>query len=180
MTMQKQVGFLIAIIALALIPSGCMRAISKELRAQVEAEINIDRARKDYKSYEGKMVIWGGVVVKAENLKEGTLLEVVQKPLNSEERPRDVDQSEGRFLALYKGYLDVAIYAEGREVTVAGRLTGIKEKLLGEIDYTYPVVTAQEVYLWPPRREIEPYGYPHWYYYPYWWYYPYRFDPWYW
>ncbi len=179
--MKIRIEILAAIIVLIFISSGCVRAISKELRAQVEEDINIKQVITNHKANQGKMVIWGGVIVEAKNLKEGTLLEIVQKPINSEERPENVDQSDGRFLSLYGGYLDVAIYSRGREVTVAGRLKGIKEKLLGEIEYTYPVVSAEEVYLWPPRSEKKYYLYPHPYWHsPSWHRYPYWSNPWYW
>ncbi|MBW2023760.1 MAG: Slp family lipoprotein [Deltaproteobacteria bacterium] len=35
-----------------------------------------------------------------------------------------MDKSKGRFLALYKGFLDVAIYRRGREVTIGGKIIG--------------------------------------------------------
>ena len=35
-----------------------------------------------------------------------------------------MDKSKGRFLALYKGFLDVAVYRWGREVTIGGKITG--------------------------------------------------------
>ena len=113
------------------------------------------------------MVIWEGAIVTAKNMKEGTVFEIVQKPLTSEERPLNVDRSDGRFLALYDGYLDVAIYSKGREVTVAGRIKETQKRLLGEIDYTYPVVSAQEVHIWPPRDDKKYYISPDWHYYPY-------------
>lgn len=45
------------------------------------------------------------MIIGAKNLKEGTLIEMVQKPADMERRPKDVDESDGRFLALYEGYL---------------------------------------------------------------------------
>ena len=46
---------------------------------------------------------------------------MLQKPADMQEKPKDVDESEGRFLALYPGYLDVAIYNGGRKVTSSGK-----------------------------------------------------------
>jgi len=177
--MKIRIEVLAVFIVLIFVCSGCVRAISKQLRAQVQEEITIKQVLENPKTYHGKMVIWGGVIVEAKNLKEGTLLEIVRKPVTSEERPRNVDRSDGRFLALYGGYLDVAIYTTGREVTVAGRIEGLKEKSLGEIEYTYPMISAEEVYLWPPRKEKQYYISPYWHY-PYWYHHPYRYDPWYW
>ncbi len=161
--------------------TGCVRAISKELRARVDPSVTVDYAVNHPESAINKTVMWGGVIAGTRNLKEGTLLEVVQKPIFREGRPLDTDRSEGRFLALYQGYLDVAIYAEGREVTVAGRLKGMEQRQLGEIEYTYPLMKAEEVYLWPKRVEREHYYYPYWYGPWRYWYSPrHPVGPWYW
>ena len=56
-----------------------------------------------------------------------------------------MDKSKGRFLALYKGFLDVAIYRRGREVTIGGKITGKRVLELGEIEYTYPFVEIKEI-----------------------------------
>ena len=77
---------------------------------------------------------------------------------------KDVDESEGRFLALNSGYLDVAIYNRGRKVTVAGEVQGKKIQRLGEIDYTYPLISAKGIHLWPVEKEDRFYFYPYWHY----------------
>ena len=51
----------------------------------------------------------GGDIVSIRNLTEGTLLEVLQKPLDATDRPLDTDQTEGRFMALCEGYLDPVV-----------------------------------------------------------------------
>jgi outer membrane lipoprotein len=79
-------------------------------------------------------------------------------------------------MALYEGFLDAAIYSEGREVTVAGEVKGKRVLPLGEIQYAYPLISIKELYLWPPKiKKGFFYPYPHWYY-P-WWYDPY-WGPW--
>jgi len=45
----------------------------------------------------------GGDIVSIRNLTEGTLLEVLQKPLDATDRSRDTDQTEWRLMALCKG-----------------------------------------------------------------------------
>jgi outer membrane lipoprotein len=100
------------------------------------------------------------------------MIEVLQKPADTRGKPKDVDESEGRFLALYPGYLDVAIYNGGRKVTVAGEIQGKKIQRLGEIDYTYPLISAKEIHLWPvEKKDRVYYPCPSWHY-P-WWYGPY-------
>ncbi|MDY6973915.1 MAG: Slp family lipoprotein, partial [Thermodesulfobacteriota bacterium] len=76
----------------------------------------------------------GGKIIKTENKKEGTLIEVPELPLDKSGRPKDVDTTKGRFLALHEDYLDAAIYPPGREVTVIGKVNGTRLLPLGEID----------------------------------------------
>ena len=151
--------------------SGCAPVISKQLRGQVAKELALQVVLKDLDAYKGKTVLWSGVIINSVNLKEGTMIEVLQKPADMQGKPKDVDASEGRFLALYTGYLDVAIYNGGRKVTVVGEVQGKKIQRLGEIDYTYPLISAKEIHLWPVEKEDRVYyPCPYWHYpYPYWW-----------
>lgn len=126
-------------------------------------------------AYKGKLIIWGGEVISAINKKEGTWIEILQKPVDIQGRPRDIDYSEGRFLVLSPDYLDVAIYRKGRKVTVAGEIAGQETRLLGETEYLYPVILSRQVYLWPEEKKerlFPIYPYPYYWHYP-WGYYPY-------
>ena len=152
--------------------TGCAPVISKQLREQIAKELTLQVVLKDPEVYKGKTILWSGVIISSVNLKGGTMIEVLQKPADMEGKPKDVDESEGRFLALNPGYLDVAIYRQGRKVTVAGIIQGKKIQRLGEIDYAYPLISAREIHLWPPKKEDRGYyPYPCWHY-P-WWHYPY-------
>ena len=175
--MKKILKILLLIFCFGSLISGCATPISREIRSQVDFSVRLNDVRKNPGNYLDKMVLWAGVIVSAENLKEGTLIEIVQKPTTVEKRPRNVDLSDGRFMALHEGYLDVAIYAEGREVTVAGNIKEVRNRPLGEIEYVYPVIHAKEIHLWPVRSEKTRYIYPAWHY-PYGYYYPYRRGHW--
>jgi len=120
----------------------------------------------------GKTVLISGIILGSKNTKGGTLIEMLQKPADMEGRPKDVDESDGRFLALYDGYLDTAIYSRGREALVAGVVRGKRVLPLGEIEYTYPLVSIKEIHLFKVRKEERFYPYPYWWYSP-WWHYPY-------
>lgn len=144
--------------------AGCAPVISSNLRDQAAPGITFEQVFKDPTRYRGKTVIWGGVIVRSENKREGTLLEVLQKPTDYAGRPLETDRSGGRFLALYKGFLDVALYAEGREVTIAGRIEGRRTLPLGEIRYAYPLIRILEAHLWQERKDWEDLHYPYWYY----------------
>jgi len=133
--------------------NGCAPVISKQLREQVAKELTLSVVAKAPEAYKDKTVLWSGVIISSVNLKEGTIIEVLQKPADTKGKPKDVDESEGRFLALYPGYLDVAIYNGGRKVTVAGEVQGKKIQRLGEIEYTYPLISAKEIHLWPVEKK---------------------------
>jgi len=152
--------------------TSCAPVISKQLRKQVAKELTLSEVLKVPEAFKGKIVFWSGVIISSVNLKKGTMLEVLQKPADTRGKPKDVDESEGRFLALYHGYLDVAIYNGGRKVTVAGEVQGKKIQRLGEIDYTYPLISAKEIHLWPVEKEDRFYPYPYchypWWYGSYW------------
>ena len=156
--------------------TGCAPVISRQLKEHIAKELTLSAVLKDPDIYKGKTVLWCGVIISSVNLKEGTMIEVLQKPADMEGKPKDVDESEGRFLALYPGYLDVAIYSQGRKVTVAGEVRGKKIQRLGEIEYSYPLIRVKEIHLWPMEKKERAYytcpywHYPWWHYpYPYWW-----------
>ena len=161
---------------------GCAPVISKQLRKEVAKEITFKEVIKDPEAYKEKIVLLSGIILGSKNTKEGTLFEILQKPADMEGRPKDVDESEGRFLALYDGYLDTAIYSRGRNAVVAGKIKGKRVLPLDEIEYTYPLISIKEIHLFKPKKEkFHAYPYPHWYYppwyYPPWYYYPYWY-PW--
>lgn len=171
---------LLILFFMGLLFSACT-AINKpqELRGITREEITLAQVVKTPGGYRGKAVLWGGRIIRAINKKEGTLIEILQLPLDSSDRPKDVDTSGGRFLVMYPGYLDVAIYRSGREITVVGKIQGIKAMPLGEIEYRYPFIKAEKIHLWeakPQKMYLEYPPYPYWYGppcylgYPYLWY----------
>jgi outer membrane lipoprotein len=104
---------------------------------------------------EGKPVLWGGTVLRTTNLKDGTDVEVLGYPLDSDQKPQTDQQPLGRFIFQVKGYLEPATYAKDRLVTVVGRLSRSQTGKVGESDYTYPVIAAEQLYLWPKESEYD-------------------------
>lgn len=143
--------FLMLIIASLL---GCAHVISQELRERADKELSFAALLKDPDRYAGRFVILGGIIASSANTEEGTYIEVVQNPLDFRGRPEYKDVSGGRFLILYEGYLDSAIYSQGKEVTVAGEVIGKRVLPLGEIQYTYPLIKSSEIHLFTPSYGI--------------------------
>lgn len=97
----------------------------------------------------GRAVIWGGVILNIANLPDHTRLEVLAYPLDGNQKPKLGDTPLGRFILGYAGYLEPADYTEGRLITVRGEVGGTTRGQIGETEYTYPMLTSGQVYLWP-------------------------------
>lgn len=141
-------------ICISLLFSGCAHVVSKEMRDRADKGVPPEVLFQDPDAYVGRVVILGGFIVSTAMTEDGSYLEVVQNPLDSMGRPGDRDISSGRFLIFFEGRIDTAIYSAGREVTVAGEVLGRKVQPLGETQYSYPLIKADELHLIKGRREI--------------------------
>lgn len=92
--------------------------------------------------------LWGGVIVRIDNLQELTRLEVVSYPLRQQE-PQTGRMTDGRFLLEVPGFLDPVDFRTGRRVTARGLVERTEAGRIGEVDYVFPVLVASEVHLWP-------------------------------
>jgi outer membrane lipoprotein len=133
---------------------GCAHVISKELRDKAYGEPPTSALFKDPDEFKGRIVILGGVIVSSTNTQEGAYIEVLQKPLDYRGRPEDTDVSYGRFIIFSEGYLETAVYSQGREITVAGEIMGKELRPLGEIQYPYPLIKSTELHLFEPRYDF--------------------------
>jgi outer membrane lipoprotein len=135
-------------------------------------------------SYNGQPVTFGGKVLGARRLKEGTRIEILQLPLTSRLAPTmDLSKSQGRFVALQKEFLDPATVPPGTFVTVTGEVAGSVTLPLDEMEYNYPLVRIGNLRVWTedaddaprirppigPRSYWGPYWSPYWSPWPYYW-----------
>ena len=144
-------------------------------------QISYTQVKAAPESYNGQQVTFGGKVLGARRLKEGTRIEILQLPLTTSLQPTmDLSKSQGRFVALQKEFLDPATVPPGTFVTVTGEMAGSVTLPLDETVYTYPLVHINNLRVWteddeePPRirRPIGPGPYwgPYWSpYWPYYW-----------
>jgi len=154
---------------------------SKDIMRQVDPTLIFDEIQRNPQPYVGRTVLWGGIIIETTNRDSETYIKVRKTDLDYEKRPMNVDRSAGRFIVRYNGFLDSAIYREGRETTVAGEVAGIEVQPIGNTNYRYPVILAKAIRLWQPPIVYPyyppwywgpyPWGYPYpyWYYRPYWW-----------
>ena len=154
------------------------------LQQTVEREdgplLTLAAARENPDMAVGQKVKWGGTIVSAINLPQRTRLEIVSRPVDYRGRPRQIDATEGRFLAIVDGFLDPVVYAKGRAITVEGVIDGVEEGRIGDYPYRFVAVRAASHRLWKKRNPVDVryvpdplyywhhdrWGYP---YMPYWW-----------
>ena len=106
-------------------------------------------------AYKDQHVTWGGVILSSEAKKKGTEIIILAKRLDRETRPIESDAPMGRFIANVKGFVDPAVYAPGRELSVSAIVTGTEKRKVGEYDYLYPVVRVERHYLWSVRVKYD-------------------------
>ncbi len=147
----------------AILGCGCASTIPKAILDQVNRHITFEALKENPSAHEGQMVLLAGVIVKNTNTPTGATLEVYQTEMDWEDRPIHTDISKGRFLVEYGHFLDPEIYSKKREITVAGKVLGVKLLKLGEMEYPYPVIGAQAIHLW---KKIKPLPYDPYPWYP--------------
>jgi len=149
--MKRTASHVLLQLALAtIIFAGCAPPFSKTLLDSVEKNLPFSELHKAPDRHIGKLMMVGGTIVDTKNLKDGTQIEVLQKPLDSEGRPALNDETGGRFLIVTSQFLDGAVYHRGRSVTLIGEVAGSKTQPLDETEYRYPVLVAKELHLWSP------------------------------
>jgi outer membrane lipoprotein len=93
----------------------------------------------------------GGTIVAVHPRENGTDLEVQALPIARDGQPQHGAPSSGRFIARSGQALDPTMYAPGRSVTVVGQLTPMAEWGFGDDAYKFPVISYDDLLLWPPN-----------------------------
>lgn len=153
--MSRRVLFLSVVGGLAL--GGCA-TIPQPLQGTY-APVALDAAQSG--SVTATPVRWGGEIIQTEPRQQQTCFFVLAEPLDSQARPKRDEESLGRFVACKQGFYDPEVFAKGREITVTGTLAGTVRHKIGQFDYTYPKVEANNIYLWKPRPMYAATPYPY-------------------
>lgn len=159
---------LLGVVAVAV--SGCATyPIAKNIRKQARP-VTLSQALENPDTTQGKVVIWGGKIIKTVNNTNGSDIYVLKLPLARNEKPLAGANSAGRFIASSRGFLDPEIYKSGRFITVAGTIAEARTEPFQNIQYTYPVLDLKQSFVWPVEPTYYYYSYPPSYYYPGWYY----------
>jgi len=146
----------------AILVLSCTPVLKQGLVSQSVYNFNLADIMDNPAFYKGKVMMFGGVIAKTTLTKEGSLVEALYVPVDSKGYHRGIDNSAGRFLALFPGsrkILDPMVFRKEREVTIAGEYIGTRKGRIDEIEYTYPLFKIIELYLWEEERE-DYYRYP--------------------
>lgn len=169
---------LMAGLQMALMLSACTAQIPQNIKVAPAGNPSLSAVREQAKDYLGRQVRWGGMIIETGNREDATRLTVLERRLGTSGRPEYSDDSAGRFIALVPEFLDPAVYAPDRRITVSGKLLPSETGKVGEYPYIYPVVEAEAWHLWPRETE-RPHGYEDPWWYDPWHYRPWYYDPWY-
>ena len=163
----------ISMLAIALfitLCSGCATrsydTVPDAIESQVDQSVTFKQLKESPDTYRGRVLTLGGEVLSAKRMKEGTRIEVLQLPLDSQGPGHERTASEGRFFAFQKEFLDPAKLPPGTRVTITGEVTGSQTQPLDETQYTYPTLDIKHLTISPEveRYRARPYPYPG----PYW------------
>lgn len=143
--------------------SGCasQRVVPDELAPLVDRAVTFAEVIAAPESYQGRLLVLGGEVLKAKRLKDGTQIELLQLPLDEDERPiLDRQQSQGRFLAIQQEFLDPATIVEGSKMTIVGEVSGAKTDHLDDVEYRFPVLIVKHLHIWRDQSGGHTRAYP--------------------
>jgi outer membrane lipoprotein len=146
----------IILIVLAAFLTACTQVIPQESLRTADPNLTFQMLIKDPGQYQGRRILTGGQILGTTAREGETWVEVLQKPLDWEHKPKDTDESFGRFLIRFESFADPAIYTAGKKITVLGEVLGKKVQPLRDMDYAYPVLVPRDHYLWKPEDLTSP------------------------
>jgi outer membrane lipoprotein len=145
----------LAAVMMSILLVGCagVPVVPPELKEKVDWNVSFLQVKAMPLSYQGKLIVTGGMVFSAKPLKQdGTRIEVLESPLDSDYEPVGwLTDSNGRFFTFHKEFLDPATIPIGTRITVVGEITGSVTSLVGEVEYVYPTLDIKSFTVWPPR-----------------------------
>jgi starvation-inducible outer membrane lipoprotein len=156
------------IFGLSLLAEGCMGVIPADLREKVRWNIGLRDLKRELQTERGQLVLLGGEILDVRTSVDEDAIEVLQRPLDSWDRPILMGESEGRFVVrVSKQTASNSRYQEGQPLTVAGEVTGEVEARPGK-DLPSPVLLSRYLLLWSstdyilPPRSTSYYDRPYW------------------
>ncbi len=169
---NKLMTYLTGLAAIVLM-SACGPHIPSAIKQPLDGGPSIAQVRHQTDDYLSQKVRWGGVILHIDNKKYTTELTIIALPLSDRGKPRNVDKSLGRFIAVTDEFMEPLVYSPERKITITGRILRSEAFKVGEFPYEHPIIQIENYYLWPVEVERSPFDYHPflWMYGPYypWW-----------
>lgn len=146
--MWRSTGLLFLILCML---AGCSQVLSEKVMRDRDPLIKFAELKKAPEDHTGKLMIVGGTIIRLTHDESGSLLEVLQRPLDSNLEPLSGDETGGRFLIRTKHPMTDQLFQKARKITVAGLVLGSETRPLDQTTYTYPVLSLEDFYVWPER-----------------------------
>jgi len=142
----------LALLAVTIL-TGCATPSSLDT-TKVNSTVQPKEANSSSDSYLNKIVHWGGTILELKNLRDQTEVTVLGFPFDSSGAPNTGQKPIGRFILIKKGFLEPLDFRKGKVISAVGSISGKREGQVGESDYTYSLMEAQQIQLWPdpPQR----------------------------
>ena len=142
-------------ISLAIALTACSNIPDKLTVEETTNLTSFESAQAEKNANVGNSARWGGVIANVTNNADNSVLEIVHFPLTSSARPKQKDQTLGRFRVIFSGLLDPVIYQKGRSITAIGTISTPEQGKIGEHKYEYPVIKANYVHLWKNIQQVD-------------------------
>lgn len=117
--------------------------------------VEFSQAKSTSTDIVGQKARWGGVIASIQNNANNTMVEVVHLPLFTSLRPKQGDETEGRFRLYFNGLLDPVIYKKGRSITAVGTVSEVEGGKIGEHEYIFPVLKDTTIHLWKDVENVD-------------------------
>lgn len=149
-----------ALVAMVVVAGCATPPFPAALARSADRGLTLHALRSNPAGHLGSRVILGGEVLATTPKPGETEIVVLSRPLDAGDVPERTDNTSGRFLVRAPEFLDPAVYAPGRRLTVLGTVAGHSERRVGDMPYTYPVISAERIKLWPRETPWVGGGYP--------------------
>ncbi len=134
---------------IVLLLAGCAAGISPDAKGRVTYAGAFASLQAEPERYAGETVLLGGRILEVTPSAAATELIVLEFPLDWQDRPKESDNSQGRFIVQAAEFLDPALYKAGALLTVVGTIDGSESRTIGGFSYRYPRLVPSEIKLWP-------------------------------
>lgn len=156
-------ALVVSVVLLSL--AGCQSSVPKQIAVdpqvnlidykQVLDQQNVDANQNGENNAVKQQARWGGIIAKVTNLKQHTVLEVVNFDLSSQGKPLVKQQSKGRFKIYVDGFIDPLVYRQGKLITALGEVGAQESGKIGEYEYVFPTLSKANVHLWKKTKPVQ-------------------------